>query len=502
MKTRTFTGGYDFKAFEAQPREELVVPGIPSKVIIPLQQGFGDELPPLVEAGEKVTAGQIIGRDDETVSSPVHSSVDGTVEEIATISYLGREQRAVTIRTQTVTIRTQGESGWKPPEKSPSDWKILPVEKLEEALYLSGVTSLGSEGIPTSFKSSLLSPAKVRHIIVHGVESDVYNLSLPFLLRGENTSHFVEGLEILQRVMPSAKLHVALNENQEAAIEKLSELLSGSGEIAVCPLSPRYPQEHAEVLVPTVLGEEFPYGYFASGIGVVILDIQAVLQVYEAVVEGKPLIERTVALCGRGFKENLHARVLIGTPLEHLVDGRTGKDEEVRFLVNSPLTGSVLSDVQLPVDCSFSQLIALVEGRDRQLLAFINPGFKKDSYTRTFLAGLLKTQKCLDTNLQGEERPCVFCNFCQGVCPVGIIPHLLYNHVKRNILNDDLLNLRIFNCIDCKLCTYVCPSKIDVAKLITEGKKKLLDEGFDRSVSVSPCFDLEELEHYVKDTGE
>ena len=81
-KQKTFSRGYALKNFEGQPQDTLIQIGIPEKVIIPLKQGFGNEVPPLVKPGDKVTAGRIIAKDDDSVSSPVHSSVNGKVLQV------------------------------------------------------------------------------------------------------------------------------------------------------------------------------------------------------------------------------------------------------------------------------------------------------------------------------------------------------------------------------------------------------------------------------------
>jgi Na+-translocating ferredoxin:NAD+ oxidoreductase RnfC subunit len=140
------------------------------------------------------------------------------------------------------------------------------------------------------------------------------------------------------------------------------------------------------------------------------------LHVYEAVAEGKPLIERTVALCGSGFRENPHVKLRLGTSLEHLIKGK------VKLVRNSSLTGESLCDLALPVDRTFATVIALLEENESEFLAFARPGFKKDSYSRTCLSMLFKKnsklfQKKCGTNVHGELRPCIFCSFCQEVCP-------------------------------------------------------------------------------------
>ena len=236
----------------------------------------------------------------------------------------------------------------------------------------------------------------------------------------------------------------------------------------------KYPQDYEEVLIPTILEKQFPYGYSAANMGVVVLDIQAVSHIYEAVVEGKPVIERTIALAGPGFKENPHIKVRVGTPLEHITSESIKKDEELRFILNSPLAGATLSDLSLPIDRTFISIVALLKEKGIQSLAFMRPGFKKDSYSRTFLSFVSK--KGCEVNLRGEKRPCISCTFCEEVCPVGIIPHRLYRYVEKD-MEDELSNFRIFHCIECNLCSYVCPSKISVAKYIKEGKERLINDG-------------------------
>jgi Na+-translocating ferredoxin:NAD+ oxidoreductase RnfC subunit len=47
------------------------------------------------------------------------------------------------------------------------------------------------------------------------------------------------------------------------------------------------------------------------------------------------------------------------------------------------------------------------------------------------------------------------------------------------VIDENLIRLRIFDCIDCNICTYVCTSKIPLAELIRQGKQQLEAEGLD-----------------------
>ena len=55
---------------------------VPDEVFIPLQQHIGVSGEVLVEKGDEVRTGQVIGKSEKFVSSPVHASLTGKVKAI------------------------------------------------------------------------------------------------------------------------------------------------------------------------------------------------------------------------------------------------------------------------------------------------------------------------------------------------------------------------------------------------------------------------------------
>jgi Na+-translocating ferredoxin:NAD+ oxidoreductase subunit C len=481
-KFKTFRGGYKFAEFQGQPDDTLEEPFIPLQVKIPLLQGFGKEGDCLVKVGDKVSAGQIIGRNDQNVSSPVHATINGIVSEINKINYFGKN-------CLVVSIKGDGRPEYQKIPNASSNWSQLSKESIEEILYFSGVTALGYEGIPSRFNSSIIQPDDVENIIVYMDDSEPYFVSPRALFHKKTTQNLLDGMEILHKIMPKAQVHLAISENKNI-LQGLDEQINKYNWLKIQYLKSKYPQNHEAMLVKTVLGQQFPYGYSSANIGVIVLDVQSVLQVYEAVVEGKPLIERTIALCGSALEKPLHIKARIGTALDDVISSRIKQGIAPRIILNSLLTGAVLNDRSLPVDKNYSQIIAIPENNNRQFLAFMRSGIRSDSYSRTFMSNFLPiAKKTCDTNQNGEERPCISCNYCEEVCPVNIIPQILSKYVKRSIVDDTLANLRIYDCIQCGLCSYVCPSKIPLAQHIKEGANMLTKQGCTPDQCILPHFD-------------
>jgi len=467
---RTISGGYRFN-LEGKPQDKLAELGLPSKVMIPLKQGFGHEVKPLVGAGEEVKAGQIIGKDDQGVSTPVHASVNGKVEGFAKLKH---PQGII----NAVVIKADGTANWLPLAGHNHNWERLSQDEIEKLLYFSGVTSLDGKGVPTRLNTSPVSSRDVEELIIQGVEDTPYHLSLSVLLAGERCDHFIAGIKILRKIMPQANVHLAVNSERRQLFQELVQKKKDLQWLNLYSLPPKYPQGNEQVLARTILGDRIKNSAYYHE-RVVVLSIATLLGVRDAVVEGKPLIEGIVALCGAGWKENLHLKVRIGTAVEALTSIYLQQAGHYRLIPNNLLTNEAVTDLSFPLDRSVSTLAAVPENSNQRSFALLQQGKKKCSNSRAFLSAFnpFVEQSC-DTNMNGEARPCILCGYCEEVCPVGIIPHLLDKYVKRSLISKELIRYGIFDCIECNLCSFVCPSRIPVARHIKLGQQKLTDYGF------------------------
>lgn len=73
---------------------------IPKTVVIPMAQHIGAPAKPVVNVGDTVGVGQVIGEAAGFISAPVHASVSGTVKKIDTMANSnGGTMTAITIES-------------------------------------------------------------------------------------------------------------------------------------------------------------------------------------------------------------------------------------------------------------------------------------------------------------------------------------------------------------------------------------------------------------------
>jgi Na(+)-translocating NADH:ubiquinone oxidoreductase A subunit len=450
IKNKSFPGGYRFRRFAGQPEPSLADAGIPERVTLPLRSAQGVELASLVKTGSAVKAGQIIARDDNS-GELLRVTVSGVVEELKPAPWLGG-------KTKVATVASDGSAEWVPLPGHSAQWRAMKPEALRELINLSGAATL---------------PGRLADLLVEAAGAEAYNPDLELLFRAWGLDAFVEGLAILARALPRCRLHLVLGQGRLALLRRVAEAAQVLGlEPGLHTVSPKYPQADPRLLVPTVLGS-------AASPASLVLGVQTIFHVREAVVAGKPLLERIVALAGTGFARRPHLRARIGAPVAKLLQGYMRADRPSRLLLNSLMSGAALSDPAAPLSSDASVLIALPENAEGELLSFAAPGFRSDSFTVTFAANLLPLTRLADTNLHGEHRACISCGFCAEVCPVRILPNILHRYVQRNVIDETLVRYQIFRCIDCNLCSYVCTSKIPLSRLLLEGKEKLRREGLE-----------------------
>jgi Na+-transporting NADH:ubiquinone oxidoreductase subunit A len=192
------------------------------------------------------------------------------------------------------------------------------------------------------------------------------------------------------------------------------------------------------------------------------VDLQDVIAIGKLFTTGKISVERIVALGGPVVNNPRLLKTRIGADLSEFVAGEL-KEGDNRIISGSVLSGRKADGPLLYLGRFHQQVSVVEEGRQREFLGWLSPGFNLFSVKKILASALTPSKKfAFSTALNGGPRAIVPVGSYEQVMPLDIIP----TYLLRAIAVDDIEEGEKFGMLelveeDLALCTYVCPSKID-----------------------------------------
>ncbi len=402
-------------------------------LVFPMSQHIGAPCEPIVKKGDRVLVGQKIGEAKGFVSAPIYSSVSGTVKEISPMLHPnGAKVVSVVIENDNL----YEEVSTMIPRK---DYTNLSKEELLKIIQEAGIVGMGGATFPTHVKLAPPPDKKIDHIIVNGAECEPY-LTCDHRLMLENTKEIVEGLKIILQIFPGVKGYIGIENNKMNAVQAMKEAVKGISNIEVVVLKTKYPQGAEKQLIYAVTGREVPSGKLPADAGCIVQNVGTVFEVYNAVVKGRPLMERIVTVTGEAVKEPKNLRVKFGTSFKELIEACGGfKENPVKIISGGPLMGTTVSTLDL--------------------------------YAMKGTSGILCLTK--EQAVLPEQSSCIRCGRCIDACPMNLIPTTLDSLVNRRQYEDFEKNNGM-DCIECGCCTVVCPAKRHLTQSCREGKRSVM----------------------------
>ncbi|MDD5688442.1 MAG: electron transport complex subunit RsxC [Elusimicrobia bacterium] len=448
-RSRNFYGGvYPFENKEYTSEKPIQQFPEPETVEIPLSQHTGAVCESLVKVGDVVKVGQKIGDSKSFISAPVHSSVSGKVTAIET-----KPHPVIPSGVTTITIKADGKNEYHESVKANKEYEKLSKDNLIDIIRDKGIVGLGGAQFPTYVKFK--SPKPIDTLILNGCECEPY-VTADDRLMIEHPEEIVGGMKILMKILGLQKGYIAIETNKPQAIEAVKKTINNlnlTSAIEIAELPTKYPQGSERMLIKKVTGKDVPLGGLPLDVGVVVNNVGTSFAVYNAVVNGLPLIKRIVTVTGEKIKNKLNLEVKIGTPVSEILDycGADLKDGDYVLKMGGPMMGLLQKSLEVPV----------IKGTT-SLLVTKKPDIKLSS-----------------------ERSCIKCGRCVDVCPMELYPLYYWyyknsksQNVKAELDNTglDILNSKskhgATNCIECGCCEYICSSKLPLIDNIKEMKKE------------------------------
>ena len=294
----------------------------------------------------------------------------------------------------------------------------------------------------------------------------------PFVARGdiqlsEYLTEFARGLEHLQSFLEYQTIFLIIPARRSSFRAEVHERIRGYAWAQFVEIPMRYPCDHFNILARKLKLKRDEAPVWA-------LRTEGVLALDRALTLAKPCLSRIISLGGSAVASPTHLSLTPGYPIQKIRD-RFVKATVARGINGGALTGKSIGPEHLGVDVECQGLTFVPEIEQREFLGFVRPGWDRSSYSRCFLSTLRgKFSEHYNTTMRGEGRPCIGCNYCDELCPAGIMPHVIHKYLYRDMI-EEVDQALVDLCIECGLCSYVCP-KIDLREQFITAKALLKQE--------------------------
>ncbi len=429
--------------------EQIISEGNQVSSVAILGRDYIDMKPAMmVQEGDRVKLGQILFTDKKTEGVNFTSPGSGVVKGI---------NRGAKRALRTVVIELDGD------------------DKVEFAKYsaaeLAGISSddvvknLIESGLWTAFRtrpfSKIPSPT-TKPATIHVSVMDTSPLAAdPEVVIAADSEAFKNGLSVLS-CLTKGKVYVSKAVDVDFAVPDMVELTEFSG-----PHPAGLSGTHMHFISPVTVSKiAWTIGY------------QDVIAVGKLFTTGFLNVDRVIALAGPKVLKPRLVKTRLGANTEDLVKDELEKGK-VRIISGSVLSGRKTNNWGSYLGRYHVQLSVIQEGRERQVLGWLNPAGAKFSFTNALFSSFNRKQKMpMDTAAHGSPRAIVPIGVFEGVMPLDILPtQLLRALVVLDVDTAEQLGALELDEEDLALCSFVDSGKHDFGKALRANLAHIEKEG-------------------------
>lgn len=400
---------------------ETVTMPVPDEVSISMSQNIGAPCNPLVAKGDYVKVGQRIGDVEAFVSSPIFSSVSGTVKDIVKVrGSMGGFETHIVIETDK---KQEVSEEVKVPE-------INSFDDFVKAARDSGLVGLGGASFPTHVKLNPKNLDECEVLVVNAAECE------PFITTDnremvENGQDVLDGMKMIMHWLNLKKGIIGIEANKPDAIVNMHRLIEQNEikDIEICELPSTYPKGAERVLVYETTGKTMNAGVLPAQLGVILDNVSTVGVMAEYFKTGMPIVRRRVTVDGDAVAEPKNVFVPIGTRIADLVEFCGGYKKEPRKIVmGGPMMGRATKSDE-------------------------SPTMKNTSAVLCFSKDMAEVK---------EESACLNCQRCHTACPLGLMPSIFADAYRDKDV-EKLMKFNVMQCMECGSCSFTCPARRPLA---------------------------------------
>ena len=448
-----FRGGYNVFP-NGRPDDQLVVLPDPDVLYMPLKNGRLSFSELCVADNDTVAGGDVLAKDPENFDIPMLAPRAGTVR-------IDSEKGHILLENI-----SRDQEQWHADNEE--------LQHIEQKVGAGGLKrykllSLGAwEFFTEAFSDRLPDPLLTPQAVI------VSTISLePFLVRGdvqlkEKLLQFTRGLEHLQSLLEYQPMYLVMPHLRSDFAKLVREKIRGYAWVNLIEIPLKYPFDNFNILARKI-------GLKSADGPIWAIRTEGVLAVDQALTSTKPCTDRLISVAGSAANHPTTVQVPVGFPIEDIKEKFTSSPD-VRLVDGGMLTGRTIDENTLGVNSQCRGITICPEHLEREFLGFVRPGLGRRSYSPSFLSALRSPfSEKITTQIYGEVRPCIACNFCEEVCPAGIMPHLIHKYLYSDLI-EEADRARVGLCIRCGLCSYVCTSKIELTSQFIDAQIEIEKE--------------------------
>ena len=415
---RDFAGGIYLRPLGESPcLDDMVVVSGPTTLRVPLRVGNGAVMEPVVGAGQRVEAGQLLARGG---GFRVFAPRGGVVGQRCRVWAGGKgNQPALALEAEAASAASVGAGA--------GDHLALAPEKASREAVLDRIEQAGivmpDTGEPLVECLGRLEGQKVLAVVANAnpLEPD---LTGPLAIMRHWPEQVFAGLAILKRCLGAADALVAYPVNFEIDLAAAE-----AWQVRCLAVSEKYPQGRSDAVLRTLARQRHLPGGRRRKERTLVLNVQMLREVERALFGRQMPTERVVTVSGDGVERPLHFAAPVGLALAELLE-QAGLRDDARCVAEGSSLAGFAVEADKAVICPTSESFTVIREVPSQL-----------------------------------PQACIRCGWCLDDCPAGIDPARL---LELGELGQYQLAWEsgLEACTECGICSHICPSHLRIMEHI------------------------------------
>lgn len=324
------------------------------------------------------------------------------------------------------------------------------ADEIRERVRAAGVVGAGGAG----FLAHVKLQAQVEIFLVNAAECEPM-LKVDQQLMWQQAARLVRGVQYAMTATGAREGVIALKEKYRRAIDALTPQLPAGIRLHILP--DVYPAGDEVLTIWMATGRRVAPAALPASVGVVVNNVQTVLNIARAVEQQFPVTRRTLTVNG-AVARPLTVTVPVGMSLHEVLALAGGATvDNPGFINGGPMMGGLITSLDNPVTKTTGGLLVLPK-------------------SHPLIQRRMQDER---TVLSVARTVCEQCRLCTDLCPRHLIghelsPHLLVRAVNFHQAATPQLLLSALTCSECNVCESVaCPVGISPMRINRMLKREL-----------------------------